>query len=97
MQAVYVTPRQYGARSGCSLVNTHAAMALYFSRLQVARAANNIRSLANVLIAAIPGFGNVLALIGLVLFMYSYVGVILFGCVAGLTRGDLPRHWCRQK
>ena len=45
---------------------------------QVSRAAQNIKSLAGVLVAAIPGFGNVLALIGLVLYMYAYVGVILF-------------------
>ena len=33
----------------------------------------------NVLVTAIPGFVNVLALIALVLFMYAYVGVYLFG------------------
>lgn len=38
-----------------------------------------MRSLYATLIASIPAFGNVGALIGLILFMYAYVGVYLFG------------------
>ena len=51
----------------------------HYSLTQVARAAQNVKSMINVLVAAVPGFANVLALIGLVLFMYAYVGVYLFG------------------
>ncbi len=39
----------------------------------------NVRSLFTTLVAALPAFGNVGSLIGLVLFMYAYVGVYLFG------------------
>ena len=46
---------------------------------QIARGAQNVKSMINVLVTAIPGFVNVLALIALVLFMYAYVGVYLFG------------------
>ena len=46
---------------------------------KVARAAQSVKSMIDVLVTAIPGFVNVLALIGLVLFMYAYVGVYLFG------------------
>jgi len=49
---------------------------------KVKRFGENIRSLANVLLASIPGMANVMALIGLVIFIYAYIGVSLFGEVA---------------
>lgn len=49
---------------------------------QLRAAAQNIKSLSGVLIASLPGFGNVMAVIGLVLFIYAYTGVILFGKLA---------------
>ena len=59
-----------------------AGSAIYHTRpsfAQIARGAQNVKSMINVLVTAIPGFVNVLALIALVLFMYAYVGVYLFG------------------
>eukprot|EP00798_Chlamydomonas_sp_ICE-L_P015920 gene15920-22054_t len=44
----------------------------------LSRGANNVKTLIGVLVASIPGFSNVMALIILLLFMYSYVGVYLF-------------------
>ena len=53
-----------------------------------------VKSMINVLVTAIPGFTNVLALIGLVLFMYSYVGVLLFGRLMwrSVRRGNSPKR-----
>ncbi|KAL6748527.1 Ion transport protein-domain-containing protein [Haematococcus lacustris] len=42
-------------------------------------AASNIRALFVTLLASLPAFGNVGALIALIFFMYAYVGVYLFG------------------
>ena len=39
----------------------------------------NVRSLFSTLLAAMPAFGNVGSLIGLIFFMYAYVGVYIFG------------------
>jgi hypothetical protein len=61
--------------------------------MQVARAAQNVKSMINVLVAAVPGFVNVLALIGLVVFMYAYIGVYLFG---KLMWGSVSREGGRE-
>ncbi len=45
----------------------------------LARLAADIRMLVTTWVAAIPAFGNVAALIGLMLFMYAYIGVYVFG------------------
>ncbi len=39
----------------------------------------DIRSLFTTLLTAMPAFGNVGSLIGLIFFMYAYIGVYVFG------------------
>ncbi|KXZ54859.1 hypothetical protein GPECTOR_4g931 [Gonium pectorale] len=49
--------------------------------VRLVRRSKDIRSLFQALVMSLPAFGNVGSLIGLFLFMYAYVGVILFGRV----------------
>jgi hypothetical protein len=48
--------------------------------------AQGMKSLFSTLVVSLPAFGNVGALIGLFLFMYAYVGVLLFGKVQRSAR-----------
>lgn len=47
-----------------------------------------VKSLFTTLVVSLPAFANVGALIGLILFMYAYLGVLLFGSVARQVGGS---------
>ncbi|GIM03600.1 hypothetical protein Vretimale_8331, partial [Volvox reticuliferus] len=53
---------------------------------RLVRKSKGVRTLFQALVMSLPAFGNVGALIGLMFFMWAYVGVLLFGRV---RRDDL--------